>query len=164
MGEKNRIFKQRVKQVGYWNYTELYNLCFDWLKDNGYNTKENEYTEKQKPNGKEIILKWVAKKKVTDYLMNVIELEWHILGMKDVEVEEDGKKVGTNKGEVKIDFTVDLEKDYEENWDKKPIWKFMRGVYDKYVARTTIDEYEDRIEDDALEFIAQVKGFLRLHK
>ena len=38
----------------------------------------------------------------------------------------------------------------------------MRGFYDKYIIRTTIDEYEGRLEDDADDLIDQVKSFLRM--
>ena len=40
---------------------------------------------------KEVIIKWSAIRKVTDYFMFEIKLEWHILGMKDAEVERDNR-------------------------------------------------------------------------
>jgi len=55
-----------------------------------------------------------------------------------------------------------LVKDYEDNWDKKPMVKFMRGIYDKYIIRTTIDNYEDVLKSDFKEYISQVKSFLEL--
>jgi len=38
----------------------------------------------------------------------------------------------------------------------------LRGVYDKYIVRTTIDEYEDRLKDVVVEYSEQIKSFLRL--
>ena len=40
----------------------------------------------------------------------------------------------------------------------------LRGVYDKYIIRTTMDEYEGRLVEDAVEFVGQVKSFLQLGK
>ena len=162
MAEKKEVYKQKLKQKGYWNYTDLYNFCFDWLKDEGYNVKEKEYVEKLSGFGKEIILSWEASKKVTDYFKNVIEVKWHILGMKDAEVEQEGKKVNTNKGEVAITVAATLVRDYEERWEDKPIWKFLRGIYEKYVIRTTVDEYEGNLEDKAKEYLQDIKAFLQI--
>ena len=162
MAEKKEVYKQKIKQKGYWNYTDLYNFCFDWLKEEGYRVQENEYTEKSSNFGKEIILKWKASKKVTDYFKYVIEVKWHVLGMKDAEVEQDGKKINTNKGEVGIVVQATLVRDYEERWEDKPIWKFLRGIYEKYVIRTTIDEYSENLEDKAKDYVRDIKAFLQL--
>ena len=162
MALKSNVLKQKIKQVGYWNFKDLYNFSFEWLEDHGYSVSEDEYTEKEKENGKELNIEWVANKKVTDYYKNTIKVKWHILYMTDAEIERDGKKEKTNKGEVKMEFIVDLVKDYEERWEDEPLWKFLRGVYEKYIIRTTNDEYEDRLEDDALEYINQIKAFLQL--
>jgi len=162
MVSKSEVLRGKLKQEGHWNYKELYNFCFDWLKDNGYKISEKEYTEKIKPEGKEIIIEWESEKKVTDYYRNYIKMKWHILRMKDAEIERDGRKESTNKGEVKIEFWVDLEKDYEHRWEDQPVWKFLRGTYEKYVIRTTTDEYEERLKEDAKEYIAQIKAFLQI--
>ena len=162
MAQKNEVFKQVVKKKGFWNYTELYIFCFDWLKRENYHIVENEYIEKMTDFGKEIMLDWTASRKVTDYYKNVINVRWHILGMNSAEVERDGKKEKTNKGEVKITISADLVKDYEARWEDKPLWKFLRGVYDKYIIRTTTEEYEHRLEEKATEYAGDVKGFLEL--
>jgi hypothetical protein len=162
MAQKSNVLKEKLKQKGYFNFADLYNFCFDWLKDEGYSVAETEYTEKLSSFGKEIMIKWEAKKKVTDYYRNSIQVEWHILGMKDAEVERDGKKESTNKGEIKISVGADLETDYEEKWEAKPFWKFMRGVYDKYIIRTTTDEYEDRLSGQGEEYVKDIKAFLQI--
>ncbi len=162
MSVSSNVAKQTIKKKGYWNYSELYGFCFNWLKDNGYGVKESEYVEKLSDFGKEIQLKWEGGRRVTDYFKFVIKVEWHILGMTDAVIERDGKQEKTNKGEIKLSISADLVKDYEDNWDKKPMIKFMRGIYDKYIIRTTIDNYEDLLKSDFKEYISQVKSFLEL--
>jgi len=85
-----------------------------------------------------------------------------ILGLKDAEVEQDGKKISTNKGEVEIKIRVNLVKDYEERWEDRPFYKFLRGIYERYIIRTTIDEYEDDLEDKSKGYIKEIKAFLNL--
>ena len=162
MAQKKEVYKGKLKQTGYWKYSEIYDMTFNWLKDQGYLLKEDLYNEKLQSNGKEVIIKWTAIRKVTDYFMFEIKLDWHILGMNDAEVEIDGKKVKTNKGEVEIVFKGNIIKDYEKRWEDKPIWKFLRGVYERYVIRETVDEYEDDLEDEVKEMISDVKAFLRI--
>jgi hypothetical protein len=162
MAEKSNVYEQAVKHKGFFNYSDLYNFCYNWFKEEGYKLSEDTYTEKLSGFGKEIQIEWKASKKISDYYKNVIEAKWHILGMNDAEVEIDGKKVKTNKGEVKIKISADLVRDYEENWDKKPMWKFLRGIYDKYIMRTTQDEYEDRLAKKTISFVEDLKSFLNL--
>ncbi len=162
MPEKSNVLDEKLKHKGYFNYTDTYNFCYNWLKDQGYLVLEEDYTEKLTSFGKEIQITWTAKKKVSDYFANSISVKWHILGMNDAEVEINGKKEKTNKGEVKITVTADLVRDYERRWEDKPFWKMMRGVYDKYVIRTTIDLYEDRLQEKAEKFINDLKAFLML--
>ncbi len=162
MAQKKLIYGETLSQVGYWKYDEVYTFLFNWIKDNGYNLSEDMYKEKLSGGGKEVIIGWTAGKAITDYFKYQLVLDWHILGMKDAEVEIDGKKTKTNKGELEIRFKANIIKDYEERWEDKPIHKFMRGIYEKHIIRTTIDEYEDDLEDQAKELISDLKSFLRI--
>jgi len=150
MAQKKEVYREKFKQTGYWKYTELYDLAFAWLKDHQYKLKEDLYNEKLSSNGKEVIILWTAERKVTDYFLYQIKADWHILGMKDAEVEIDGKKVKTNKGEVEIVFKANIIKDYEKRW------------YEKYIIRQTIDEFEDDLEDEMKDMISDLKGFLKI--
>jgi hypothetical protein len=162
MGQKKDVYKGKITQVGYWNYNEVYGMLYNWLKDNGYGVTENVYKEKLSSAGKEIVIDWDAAKKVTDYFKYKINLSWHILTMKDAEVEIDGKKVSTNKGELEIVFKGIIERDYEKRWEDKPFHKFLRGLYENYVIRKTIEEYEGDLEDDTKNIISDLKAFLRI--
>jgi len=162
MGEITQVFEQKVKHKGFFNFKELYNFCYEWLKDDHYNVSEDEYTEKISQAGKEIVIKWKAKKNISDYFRNVISLKWHIITMTDAEVEIDGEKKKTNKGDLGIEIKAELERDYEKRWEDKPFYKFFRGIYDKYIIRTTREQYENNLKEKAGDFFEQIKGFLVL--
>jgi hypothetical protein len=161
MGESSTVFDQTVKKKGYWNFKELYEFSFNWLKDKGFHVAENEYTEKD-DGAKEIQLDWGAEKKVSDYFKNKITIKWHILQMKDAEVERSGKKQKTNKGDLKIKIKASLESDYEGRWEDSNFNKFLRGLFDKYIIKTTADEYEDKLENLATKFTSDLKAYLEL--
>jgi hypothetical protein len=162
MTQKEEIYREKLTQIGHWDYNEVYEMLYGWLKDHSYDLSEGVYKEKLSSGGKEIIISWNAKKKVTDYFLYQIELEWHILGMKDAEVEIDGKKTKTNKGELEIVFKGTIIKDYEKRWEDKPLWKFLRGIYEQYIIRTTVDEYAGDLEGETKGIISDLKAFLRI--
>jgi hypothetical protein len=159
---KTLVYNESVKHKGYFNYSELYNFCYQWLKDEGYMVREEEYGEKITGGGKEITIKWSASKKITDYFRNLITVKWKIIAMTDAEIEINGKKEKTNKGDLKLTFEAELERDYEQKWEENPTYKFMRGIYDKYVLKTMIDQYEDRLWDKTESFVENAKAFLML--
>ncbi|MCH7850406.1 MAG: hypothetical protein IH845_02070 [Nanoarchaeota archaeon] len=162
MAAKKTVVDKKIKQVGYFNYKDLYGFIFDYIKGLGYVVKEKKYEEKETAGGKEVVIEWNAFKKMTDYYRGRIQVKWHILNMKDAEIERDGRKEQTNKGEVKIEFKGIMERDYEDKWEDTPFWKYMRGTYDKYIAKTLNDEYEDDLEDEVNDIIEQTKAFLQL--
>ncbi len=161
MGVKSTVFEQTLKHKGYFNYSDLYSYCYNWFKENRYGVSEDEYVEKIS-GAKEIQITWVAKRKVSDYLREIISIKWHITGLSDAEVEINGKKEKTNKGDIKLKVSAEMERDYDSQWEKKPLWKTMRGIYDKYIIKTTMDEYEDKLTGKGQQFVEEVKAYLNL--
>jgi len=162
MVEKDIVFKGKVKHKGIFDFKELYRFCFTWLVDKDYWVVEKSYSEKVNPNGKEVEIEWDAKRKISDYFRFNLKVNWRILGMKDVEVEKEGAKITLNKGQPEISVSAVLEKDYEHRWESNAFLKFLRGIYDRYIIRGRIENYEDKIYSEADEFLAQVKAFLAL--
>ena len=161
MSEKLNVVDQKIKKKGYFNFSDLYEFCFSWFKDNGFKVAEEEYSEKDS-GAKEIKISWVASKKVTDYFKWKITFKWHILGMTEATVERGGKKEETNKGEVKLTAKADVITDYENRWEDSPFQKFIRGIYDRYIIKTRSDQQEDALKAKTEKFIADVKAFLEL--
>lgn len=163
MSETTTVFAEKLKHTGLWDFKEFYNFCFLWLRDEGYIVEEHEYNEKILSGGKEIVIKWKAWRKISDYFKYIIKVNWRILRMQDVEIElENGNKGKTNKGEVELKVEGQLEKDWEDRWERSPSYKFFRGIYDKYIIRTTTDQYEDDLADKCASFVSQCKAFLDL--
>ena len=53
MAAKSKVADKKIKQVGYFNYKDLYAFCFDYIKDLGYNVTEKMYEEKETGGGRE---------------------------------------------------------------------------------------------------------------
>jgi len=162
MAEKDIILKTKLKQEGIFNFQDFYSFCYEWLSNEGYNINEKTYGEKIAGESKEIKIEWEAKKKISDYFTFIIKIGWQIFGLKSIEVQREGKKIKTNSGLVELKFSAVLVKDYESRWEDKPIWKFLRGVYDRYIIRSRVDQYEDKVADETNELIAEAKAYLAL--
>ena len=162
MVERDLVFAGKLKHTGIFDYKEFYRFCYNWLIDKDYFLVEKEYTEKIQQNGKEVVIKWEARRKISDYFRFFIKADWRILGMKDVEVVKDGNKLTLNKGEAEIKIEATVEKDYEHRWENTSFYKFLRTMYDRYLIRSRIEQYEMKIWGEANEFLSQMKSFLAL--
>jgi hypothetical protein len=162
MAEKDTIFKGKIKQKGIFNFEEFYKFSYDHLNDEGYDVTEKSYSETIAGDAKEIKIQWEAKRKISDYFTFLIKMQWQIVGMKKIKVKKENKEVSMNSGDLEIKFAAVLVKDYESRWEDAPIWKFLRGLYDRYIIRSRIDDYEDRLMEELDELISQCKSFLTL--
>ncbi len=162
MSEKDTMYKGKIKQGGIFHFKDFYSFMYDWIISEGYDLTEKKYSEKVVGDAKEIEIIWQTYKKVSDYFRFQFEIRWIILGMKDVEVQREGKKIKMNSGTLEVSFKAVLEKDYEHRWEDKPMFKFLRGIYDRYIIRNRIDEYEQNVVNELLELIDQSKSFLAL--
>jgi len=162
MAEKDKVFEGKTSTTGIFDFKQTYRFLYDWFIDKEYKLHEKKYSEKIKPNGKEIEITWEAKRKISDYFRFIIKSKWRILGMTDVEVQKEGAKVKMNKGQLEVKFSAILVKDYEHRWENSSFLKFLRGVYDRYIIKGRIDKYEDKLLEETDEVIAQTRAFLAL--
>lgn len=159
--DKVASFMVRQKQ-GLFNFREFYAFLYRWLTTEEYTIDEKEYTEKVKPTGKEVFVEWRARRRISDYFRFYLQIVIVTLGMTEVEVTKNGTKLKLNRGEVRVDINVFLEKDYENRWETSPFAKFFRGVYDRYIIRGRILQYHIMVREEAVNFTDQIKAYLAL--
>ena len=162
MAEKDKIFQGKIKQAGIFDFKEFYSFAYDWLIHNGYKVQEKTYSEKVAGDAKDIDVNWEASRKVSDYFKFDLKMDWKILGMKKIKIKREGGEADMNSGVIEIKFAAILVKDYEHKWEDRPLWKFSRGISDKYIIKNRIDKYEDVIMEELDELIAQCKSFLAI--
>ncbi|MFA5856244.1 MAG: hypothetical protein WC867_02730 [Candidatus Pacearchaeota archaeon] len=162
MSEKDIVFKGKIKNTGIFSFKDFYSFIYDWLKDEGYDVFEKAYQESVSGDSKKIEIKWEAVRDISDYFRFEIKVNWLILGMKTIEVQKENKKVKMETGALEINFRATLVKDYEDRWENQPFWKFMRGVYERFIIRSRITTYEIKVLGEIEELIAQCKAFLAL--
>ncbi len=162
MSEKDIVFKGKIKQTGIFSFKDLYNFLYDWLREENYDVFEKSYNEKVAGDSKNIEIAWEADREISDYFKFKIKVAWMILGMKTIDVQKDDKKVKMETGALELKMTAILIKDYEDRWENQPFWKFLRGIYEKYIIKSRIDDYQIKLLMEVEEFISQAKSFLAI--
>ena len=163
MVEYDKVYDEKVKFSGIFDFKELYRIAYNWLTDSEFWIEERKYAEKINPNGKEITIMWYARRKISDYFRFQFKIEWTILRMTSVEItDEDGNKLRMNKGDLELKITAIIEKDYENRWEANAFFKFIRGSYDRFVVRNRIEKYEDKIVEELIDYVATLKSFLNI--
>src|SRR3989344_521884 len=97
---------------------------------------------------------WNANKKQSDYFMYTIEVLFLVIGLNKVEVEREGKKFAMEKGEVEIQFTAYLTKDYKDKWKDS---QFKKNLYERFIVKDRILGYKGDIYEDVYSLMSEAK-------
>lgn len=162
MAEKESLFSSQLKYVGIFSFKDFYQFCYDWLTDElGMEVMEEKYTEKIKE-GKDLEIKWVAEKDLTDYFRIQMKVGFKVFNLQKVEIVEDGAKIETNKGDIRLKVEGIIIRDYKGKFETTAFNKFLRGIYEKWVIPSRIEEFQAKIVGDSDEFLSQAKSYLDL--
>lgn len=164
MAEKETVFSSNITYGGIFSFKDFYKFCYDWLIDEiGMDSvTEEKYSEKLAGDSKEIEVKWVGEKDMTDYFRFEVKVSFTVRGLKKVEISNGGEKVETNKGDVKMKVDGILVRDYKGKFEMSASKKFMREVYEKWVISSRVDEFRSKIAGDCDELLLQAKAYLDL--
>jgi hypothetical protein len=163
MAEKETIYSSKMKFKGVFSFKDFYKFCYDWLKDEtNLELSEKKYGEKIVGNAKEVDIEWFGKRKFTDYFEFDMKVEMKIKELVNVEINQDGQKITTNKGSVEVSVKGELVRDYEGKFETNASAKFLRSIYEKWIIIDRIHQFEDKIAGYCDEFLSQAKAYLDL--
>ena len=164
MAEKDTIFSSKVKYNGIFSFRDFYKFCYEWLtEETGIDPlAEEKYEEKIKGDTKEIVVEWKGEKELTDYFKFEIGVSFELKNLKEVEISQKGAKIRTNDGSVKISVKGVLVRDYKGKFEMSAFNKFLRGIYEKWVITSRVEEYKGKIAGYCDEFLSQAKAYLDL--
>ncbi len=158
------VDEQKIAYDGIFESRELFKVIKSWAKEKGYWFYEESRTESTKPEGKYVELSLPLQKKLTDYAKSRIHMKLQFGPMNDVVVKRDQKRKKVQEGKLNIFMKGVLETDYEDRWETKPIFYFLRVLFEKYLYSPYISGHEGQIKKDYAELKSQIKAFLNLEK
>jgi len=154
----------RLTYSGIFNPKGVQKVIKDWIDDKGYFPLEISHTESVTDEGKFAEIKMEPFKKLTDYAKSTIRIRITIDKAKDVVIDKDGKKIKLYEGEIKFLFDGLLDTDYESRWEGKPIFYFIRTVFEKYIYAPFISKFAKQITNDLDVLKINLKSYLNLYK
>jgi hypothetical protein len=158
------VDEESMDYEGLFDLTELYSIIDDFLKLKGYDKFEPLNEEIISPSGKDIHIIIRPMKWHTDYIRKNLKVEIQMSKVKEVETEIDKVKVKLHQGKIKMLFSCYLETDWEGRWEQKPIYYFIRTMFDKFVYRKHTQDFEREIVSDLNELKDKLGAYLNLHR
>jgi sulfur relay (sulfurtransferase) DsrC/TusE family protein len=154
----------RLNYTGIFDPKGIMQVIKDWAFDKGYVVAETSHTESLTDEGKFAEIKLEPFKKLTDYSKSVIKIIITIENSKDTVIEKDKKKIKLYDGTIRFLFDALLDTDYEARWEGKPIFYFIRTVFEKYIYSPFISNAEKQIKADLEYLKTNIKSYLNLYK
>lgn len=99
-----------ISRKGPIDFDLIYKNVVPWFGRYKYDFTEKEHTEKNKPQGNELIIKWVADRKIDDYMQYFIELEFFITELRIIGKQQHAKTKINLKSYVKLDYNNEFQK------------------------------------------------------
>lgn len=163
MGEKQKYVGKTFKFEGIFNYDEFFRIMDVWLRDKFFDKFEKRNEQYVKPDGtKSVDIEFTPWKKYTDYYMTRFKIEMVITNLREVEIEQNGKKVRLHKGKMEFKLTGYLIVDYENRWNKA-VQYFLRDLFDKFVNRRITKKYYDLLITDCNDLYNTLTSYLNIH-
>ena len=169
-------FKVKYKDV--FHLKNLYVMMHEYLQeeqfldlDGDHAYIETLYLEKfcQKglhSGGKEMWVYWRTYKKpetkYSGYFRYNLEIDFHMVYMRDQEVMHQGKKMKIQWGEIEIFFRPKIEVDYTGKWREHWLLKNFHKLYYQRVLNHEFDKREKELWREAYKLQGKVKNFLNL--
>lgn len=144
----------RIRHVGPIDLGAFYTWLQRWFDFNGYWKDANEklYSEVIKPDGKKMEIQWQCKKTRTSYLTFVIDLNFLIVNLSDVEVPVQNKKIKMQRADYEFRVAAYI--------DKKEIPGFIKRIYENLLIRQRIEDYKQELYEDVYKLQAEMKAYL----
>jgi len=165
MAEKRLIIDAiELKYHGLFDLPNLLTEIDKISKARGYSRNEKSREERVTPSGKEFVMEIRPVKKKSAFYALMVKLRVNIHSMKDVEVEQDGRKVVRNEGEISIIFDGWTTTDYKWRRESSPVFYYLRNMFERVIGKVHTDIYIDELVDDTHFFHKNIKAYLNMHR
>jgi len=127
---------ERIKHNDFFELKSLYMLLHEWLVEEGWaprndaNFPERLYLHRfTQQLGQELWVWWRLSKELNNYYKWDLDIDWHIIGLKETEVMHDGVKYKANFGEVEFKVYAKMISDHKGEWRKHWLLKHFQNLY-----------------------------------
>ena len=159
----------------------FYRLVYEWLKQKEWADRqtgtagdniETFYSEKTSMYGeKELMIWWRVYQwpGIQDFNANsnsffkyIMDIDFHIIFLKDTQIMERGKKVNTNWGNLQVNIWSWIEMDYKGEWSSHPMLKFLLNTFRLRIFYRDLIRYKYELYRHTFVLHSEMKRFLNL--
>ena len=160
----------RVKNKDYFHMKNLYIMLREWLVEEGFAPEvDPDFPEKlylhreTQTAGDELWIWWRCEKDIgSSYYKYMLDLDYHIILLRDAEVMHQGKKFKTNWGEVEIKIWAKLLLDHKGEWKKNPFLKHINKVFHQRIFKNELEAHRIDLYRYAYRIQEAIKTYLKL--
>ncbi len=153
-----------ITYEGLFNIRDLYDVMEHWFKERGYDKYEKKNFEQVLKDGRDIYIETWPTKALTDYARITMKIMIHVKKMKDVIVKKDNMDIKMNQGKVNVEFKGYLLTDWENRWDGKPLFYFLRTAFDRWVYPVNTSKWQAAVAEEVNLLYQTMKGYLNLNR
>lgn len=158
LGGKRGWYK--LSFVGMFDENSLFKSLYGFLMSRNYFVIIKEQTEAIRPSGRIMEYEWQAFRDITFYVKYMIGVEFKIARGAEVLAEERGSKKSRLNAEMEIRIKSAMMKNYNNTFPNTKFGKYLRELYEKYIMKDELKKWEDKLEEESLEFMREVKRLL----
>ncbi|MCF7860650.1 hypothetical protein K9M79_00265 [Candidatus Woesearchaeota archaeon] len=164
----------RVKHRDYFHMKKFYKACSEYFMENGWcgrshsDFPETKYLHRFLSNNTQELWIWWRFDKAGDgvtggspstYFRYFLDVNFHVLYLKQVDYLYRGKKFKANLGEVEIKVVARLVTDYGDHWKNHWFLKHFEQVFEKRIIRGELQFHRVNLTKEAYKFQDWMKRF-----
>ncbi|MDK2850099.1 MAG: hypothetical protein PWP03_531 [Candidatus Woesearchaeota archaeon] len=167
MGESYTVtvVKEEVVHKGKYNVSMFYEALHRWFVENKFLDESggDDYLEtyyyEDRSSAKEIYFRWRSKKgSDSKYFNYTLNLDVHIVGLKEVEAVINGKKMTLDSGEITLNIESKMTMDLGD-LPKNPLVGFFYRLFLDRWLKSKFEFYKDELKDKTLSLIGFIKSY-----
>jgi len=160
----------RLKNKDYFHMKNLYVMLHEWMVEEGFGSESDaEFPEtlylhrETQTAGNELWIWWRFEKNIgSSYYKYMLDLDYHLILLRDAEVMHQGKKFKTNWGEVEIKIWAKLLLDHEGKWKKNAFLKNIDKVFHQRLFKNELEAHRIDLYRYAYRIQEAIKTYLKL--
>ncbi|PIO00532.1 hypothetical protein COT72_00450 [archaeon CG10_big_fil_rev_8_21_14_0_10_43_11] len=172
MAEEDLIIEKTIQYDGVYEFKEVYATLSDVLITFGYDIKEKKQVLKSKGSSRSHEVEWECTRNVDKYTRFLIKFKIKA-NVSDTSVEEGGKKMPKESGDLKVEIKSSLVTDYAGRWEGSPYSRFLKSFFDRFLygkkasaslSSGTYKQWIVKLSSETQTVIDELKALLHLYK
>ncbi len=161
----------QVKHKDYFNMKYLYTLMHEWLVEEDWCSRDDSsfpeayYLQREsQKSGTELWIRWRLQKNPVNnqYWLFLLDLDIHVILLKEAEIVHEGVKYKANWGEPEIVMTAKILADANNKWKTHPFLKNIHKLYWKRIFKRDFEKQKKDLYHEVYRLQEAIKTYLKI--